>query len=123
LSGEVPSDDLNCNQISPQIRITPTPAIDRSSGPHGTIYVVAMRENSSSQYFQRIHALDITTGKEEFGGPLAMQAKYRGTGDGSQSGYVVLEPKQYAERQGLLLLNHIAYTCRTSHCDDRPYTG
>jgi hypothetical protein len=123
-SGEVPSDDRGCSQISPQIGITSTPVIDRSSGPHGTIYVVAMSKNSNStQYFQRIHALDITTGQEEFGGPVAVQAKYPGTGDNSHSGYVVFNPEQYAERQGLLLLNGVIYTGWTSHCDNRPYTG
>jgi outer membrane protein assembly factor BamB len=121
-SGEAPSDDQGCSQISPQIGITSTPVIDRSSGPHGTIYVVAMSKNSS-QYFQRIHALDITTGQEEFGGPVAVQAKYPGTGDNSHDGHVIFDPGQYAERQGLLLLNGVIYTGWTSHCDDRPYTG
>jgi hypothetical protein len=123
-SGEVPSDDRGCSQISPQIGITSTPVIDRSGGPHGTIYVVAMSKNSNStQYFQRIHALDITTGQEEFGGPVAIQAKYPGTGDNSHDGYVIFDPGQYAERQALLLLNGVIYTGWTSHCDNRPYTG
>ena len=121
--GESPSDDRGCSQISPQIGITSTPVIDRSSGPNGTIYVVAMSKNPSSYYFQRIHALDITTGKEEFGGPVAIKAKYPGHGDNSHGGYVMFDPAQYAERQGLLLLNHVIYTGWTSHCDDRPYTG
>ena len=121
-SGESPSDDHACGQISPQIGITSTPVIDRASGPHGTIYVVAMSKNSA-HYFQRIHALDITTGREQFGGPVAVKAKYPGTGDNSRNGYVIFDPGQYAERQGLLLLNHVIYTGWTSHCDFRPYTG
>jgi len=121
-SGESPAGDFNCSQISPQIGITSTPVIDRSSGTHGTIYVVAMSRKSST-FFQRIHALDITTGEEEFGGPVVVQAKYPGTGDNSHNGYVIFDPKQYAERQGLLLLNHVIYTGWTSHCDYRPYTG
>jgi len=122
VKGESPSDDHGCYQITPQIGITSTPVIDRASGPHGTIYVLAMSK-SSSNYFQRIHALDITTGKEQFGGPVAVKAKYPGTGDNSQNGYVIFDPAQYAERQGLLLLNHVIYTAWTSHCDFRPYTG
>ena len=121
-SGETPSGDFGCGQISPQIGITSTPVIDRSSGPHGTIYVVAMSKKSST-YFQRIHALDVTTGQEEFSGPVVVHAKYPGTGDDSRNGFVMLDPKQYAERQGLLLLNHVIYTGWTSHCDNRPYTG
>jgi outer membrane protein assembly factor BamB len=120
--GESPSDDHGCGQISPQIGITSTPVIDRSSGPHGTIYLVATSKNNR-QYFQRIHALDITNGEEEFGGPVAVQAKYPGSGDNSHGGYVVFDPGQYAERQGLLLLNGVIYTGWTSHCDNRPYTG
>jgi hypothetical protein len=121
-SGETPSDDHGCGQISPQIGITSTPVIDRASGSNGTIYVVAMSKNSS-EYFQRIYALDITTGAEEFGGPVAVKAKYPGHGDNSHNGYVVFDPGQYAERQGLLLLNHVVYTAWTSHCDQQPYTG
>jgi hypothetical protein len=119
---ESPSDDHGCGQISPQIGITSTPVIDRASGPNGTIYVVAMSKNST-QYFQRVHALDITTGAEEFGGPVVVQAKYPGTGDNSHDGYVIFDPGQYAERQGLLLLHGVIYTGWTSHCDGGLYTG
>lgn len=121
-AGESASDDRGCGQISPKIGITSTPVIDRSSGPHGTIYVVAMSKTSSN-YFQRIHALDISTGEEEFGGPVAVSAKYPGHGDNSQDGYVIFDAKHYAERQALLLINGVIYTGWTSHCDRRPYTG
>jgi len=122
-SGETPSDTRSCGQITPEIGITSTPVIDRGSGPNGTIYIVAMSKDSSQHYFQRLHALDMTTGQEQFGGPVNVQAKYPGRGDNSQNGFVVFDPKQYAERSGLLLLNHVIYTAWTSHCDIRPYTG
>jgi len=121
--GESASDDHQCLNIYPTIGITSTPVIDRKSGPHGTIYVVAMSEDANENPYQRIHALDITTGSEEFGGPTTIAAKYPGTGDNSQNGYVVFDPGQYAERQALLLLNGVIYTGWTSHCDTRPYTG
>jgi hypothetical protein len=120
---ETPSDDHGCGQISPQIGITSTPVIDRTAGANGTIFVVAMSKNSSSAYFQRVHALDITTGKEEFGGPVTVSAKYPGSGANSHGGFVVFDPSQYAERAGLLLLNHVVYTAWTSHCDAGAYTG
>ncbi len=121
-AGETPSDNFGCGQITPQIGITSTPVIDRKSGPHGTIYVVAMSKKSST-YFQRMHALDVTTGQEQFGGPVTVEATYPGHGDNSVNGSVIFDPKQYAERQGLLLVNHVVYTGWTSHCDFRPYTG
>jgi len=122
-AGEAASDNRGCGQVTPKIGITSTPVIDLSSGQHGTIYLVAMSKDSSGNYHQRLHALDVTTGVEEFGGPVDIQAKYPGTGDNSQGGNVVFDPKQYKERSGLLLLNHTIYTAWASHCDFRPYTG
>ena len=122
-AGETTSDDRGCGQITPEIGITSTPVIDRSSGPHGSIYAVAMSKDSSSAYHQRLHALDMTTGAEEFGGPKEVQATFPGTGDNSNGTNVIFDPGQYAERAGLLLLNQLIYTGWTSHCDDAPYTA
>lgn len=122
-AGETTSDNRGCGQVTPEIGVTSTPVIDLSAGPHGTIYVVAMSKDASGNYHQRLHALDITTGAEQFGGPVDIVAKYPGTGDNSQGGYVIFDPAQYKERAALLLLNHIVYTSWASHCDDRPYTG
>jgi outer membrane protein assembly factor BamB len=122
-SGETPSDDRGCSQITPQIGITSTPVIDRTAGTNGTIYAVAMSKNAGGTYFQRLHALDLTTGAELLGGPTTVQASYPGTGDNSTGGNVIFDAKQYAERAGLLLLNHTLYLTWTSHCDARPYTG
>ena len=122
-AGETTSDDHGCGQITPEIGITSTPVIDPKAGPHGTIYVVAMSKDGAGNYYQRLHALDVTTGAEQFGGPQNIQASFPGTGDNSSGGNVVFAPGQYAERAGLLLLNGIVYTGWTSHCDTRPYTG
>jgi hypothetical protein len=122
-SGETTSDDHGCSQITPSIGVTSTPVIDRNAGPHGTIYVVAMSKDGSGNYHQRLHALDVTTGADEFGGPKEIQATYPGSGDNSSGGMVTFAPGQYAERAGLLLLNGVIYTAWTSHCDQRPYTG
>jgi hypothetical protein len=121
--GETPSDNRGCGQVTPEIGITATPVIDPAAGPHGTIYLVAMSKDASGNYYQRLHALDITTGVEEFGGPIAVQASYPGTGDNSSNGQVIFDPKQYKSRPGLLLLNGVVYTSWGSHCDIRPYTG
>src|SRR6266849_4607732 len=121
-SGETTSDTRGCDQVVPEIGITSTPVIDRSAGPHGVIYVVAMSK-SGSTYFQRLHALDVTTGAEVFGGPQNIQASFTGTGDNSSNGKVIFDPAQYKERTALLLLNGVLYTTWASHCDIRPYTG
>ncbi len=122
-SGEVTSDNHGCGQVSPEIGITSTPVIDPKAGPHGTIYVVAMSKDTSGNYHQRLHALDVTTGAEQFGGPKEIQATYPGTGDNSSGGNVIFDPGQQLERPGLLLLNGVVYTSWGSHCDIRPYTG
>jgi len=118
-SGESASDNRNCGQVTPEIGITSTPVIDRA---HGVIYLVAMSRNGST-YFQRLHALDITSGDELFGGPTTVQAAFPGTGANSSGGNVIFDPKQYKERAALLLLNGTVYTTWASHCDDSPYTG
>ena len=122
-TGETTSDDHGCGQITPEIGATATPVIDRSQGPSGTIFLVAMSKDGSGQYHQRLHALDVTTGAEQAGSPVEIQASYPGSGAASSGGNVIFDPGQYAERAGLLLLNGSIYTGWTSHCDIQPYTG
>jgi PQQ enzyme repeat len=121
--GETPSDDRDCSELRPEIGVTATPVIDRSSGPHGTIYVVAMSKDPSGYYHQRLHALDITTGAEEFGGPLAIQATYPGRGSEGNGTTLTFDPKQHKARAALLLLDNIVYVAWSSHCDTDPYTA
>ena len=122
-AGETPSDDHGCSQISPQIGITDTPVIDKRAGTNGGIFFVAMSKDSSGHYHQRLHALDLSTGAELFGGPTEIAAMYPGTGDGSQNGEVIFNPGQFAERAGILEFGTTLYLAFTSHCDARPYTG
>ncbi len=121
-AGETTSDDRGCGQVSPEIGITSTPVIDRAAGANGILYAVAMSKNGTT-YFQRLHALDITTGAEVNGGPVTVQATYPGTGANSSGGIVTFDPKQYKERAALLLLNGVIYTSWASHCDFDPYTA
>ena len=122
-SGETPSDDRGCSQVIPEIGVTATPVIDRLSGPHGTIYLVAMSKDSSGNYRQRLHALDITTGSEEFGGPVDIEATYPGTGAEGDGTTLTFDPKQHKARASLLLLDNIVYVAWASHCDVDPYTA
>jgi Immunoglobulin I-set domain len=121
-SGETPSDNRGCGQVSPEIGVTSTPIIDRKAGAHGILYAVAMSKKGST-YFQRLHALDVTTGAELEAGPITIQATYPGNGAGSSGGQNVFDPKQYKERAALLLLNGVVYTSWASHCDINPYTA
>jgi hypothetical protein len=120
LPGEVPSDDRSCNQVTPEIGITSTPVVDRT---RGAIYVVAVSKNASGNYFHRLHALDITSGKELFGGPMTITATFPGNGAGSSNGTVTFDPAQYNERPGLLELNGTIFTTWGSHCDIGAYTS
>ena len=120
LSAETTSDDRGCAQVTPEIGITSTPVIDRS---RNAIYLIAMSKDGNGNYYQRLHALDLTTGKERFGGPATIQATYPGTGENSSNGKLVFDPKQYKERPGLLQIGGTIYTMWSSHCDFRPYTS
>jgi hypothetical protein len=121
--GETTSDMRRCSQVMPEIGITATPVIDLHAGPHGTIYLIGMSKDAGGNYYQRIHALDITSGAEQFGGAVDIKATYPGTGETSVNGLVTFDPKQYKERAALLLINGVVYTSWTSHCDIQPYTG
>ncbi len=118
-SGEMPSDPRGCSQVTPEIGITSTPVIDRSAGAHGTLFVVAMSIDGSSNYHQRLHALDVATGAELLNGPVAISASFPTSGTATSS----FDPKSYEERTALLLSNGTIYTSWTSHCDNAPYGG
>jgi len=94
-----------CSGISPVIGITGTPVID---GLSGTLYVVAFTAESGT-WIQRLHALDITTGAEKFGGPVVIQASVSGTGGGSVGGKVTFSAIHESQRTALLLSNGIVY--------------
>jgi Putative binding domain, N-terminal/PQQ enzyme repeat len=122
-STESPSDDRGCSQVTPEIGITSTPVIDPFAGPHGTLYAVAMSKTTSGTYHQRLHALDLTTGAEEFGGPAEVSATFPGAGAELSGGVQTFDPKQHKDRAALILLNGVVYTSWGSHCDITPYTG
>jgi hypothetical protein len=114
--GETTSDMVfGCDLVSPEIGITATPVIDRNAA---AMYVVAMSKNGST-YHHRIHALNVTTGAELFGGPTEITASYTAPGSVATD----FDPQYYVERTGLLLENGTVYTTWTSHCDIQPYTG
>lgn len=121
-AGETVTGNRGCGEISSE-GITSTPVIFRPQTGDPVIYAVAMTEDSSGNYHQRLHAIDATNGAELYGGAVDVKATYPGTGDNSSGGNVIFDPSQYRERAGLLLIGHTVYLAFASHCDVRPYTG
>jgi hypothetical protein len=113
-SGETPSDSRSCTQVVPEIGITATPVIDRSAGPNGTLYVVAMSKDASGTYIHRLHALDLVTLTDRVT-PTVVQATYPGA--------TTFAPGEYKERGALLLAQGQVFTVWASHCDYTPYNG
>jgi len=108
----------DCSTIYPEFGVTSTPVIDSSTG---TLYVVAITKEVSgttTSYVYRLHALNITTGAEKFGGPVVLQASAS-----SSSGTVTFVPKQHLQRPGLLLANGVVYIGFGSHGDTGPWYG
>ena len=91
----VPSPRNDSEGISPVLGITSTPVIDITTN---TMYVVAT--TTSGPFY--LHALDITTGSEKFGGPVSVSGSVAGTGWDSNNGTIDLENGCY-QRTGLAL--------------------
>ena len=115
----VPNNDVSTGDIVPEIGITGTPVIDLSTN---TLYVVG-KTKENGNYFQRLHALDITTGKEKLGGPIGIAAQVAGTGNGSVGGVLKFDPKWENNRAALLLLNGYLYVAFAAHGDNGPWHG
>ena len=110
--------------IPNEIGITSTPVIDPSTN---TMYVVAKTKEvsgSTTSYVYRLHALDIATGAEKFGGPVVVNpGSVPGTGTGSVNGQLAFNPRHENQRTGLLLSNGRVYFGFSSHGDVEPFHG
>ena len=84
-----------------------------------------MKDSSGKtpRYFQRLHALDLATGAEKFGGPVVIQATVAGQGAGNVHGQISFDAKIELQRSGLLLLDGVVYITWASHGDNGPYHG
>jgi hypothetical protein len=74
-------------------------------------------------FHQRLHAIDLTSGAEKLGGPVAIDGSITVAGTGSGGAKVAFDPQFQAQRPGLALLNGVVYVCWGSHEDNVPYYG
>jgi len=122
-ANETPSDNRGCTDITPEIGITSTPVIDRSRGSNGVLYAVAMTKDASGGIHHRLHALDLASGAELFGGPSEISATYPGSGGNSVNGVLTFDPSLHTERVALTLVNGNIFMGWTAHCMGGAYTG
>jgi hypothetical protein len=120
-SGETPFSTIGgCTDLQPNVGITSTPVIDRSTG---TMYVEAKSKKADGTFVHRLHMLDITNGVEKSPGPVVITATVNATGDGSSGGQLTFDSLHQLNRPGLLLSNGTVYVGFASHCDSPPYHG
>lgn len=110
--------------VGPELGISGTPVIDPVSG---TLYVVAITKEvvgNTTNFFNRLHALDVATGAEKFGGPVLIQGSVPGNGDGNDgTDNVPFVQLKHHQRPSLLLLNGNVIIPFTGHFDYPPYHG
>jgi hypothetical protein len=105
--------------ITPETGVIGTPVIDSSSG---TLYVVSKSMDSAgTTFYQRLHAIDVTTGNEKTGSPILIQGTYPGTGDGTTT--TTFNARYELQRAGLALVNGSVYIAWAAHEDELPYYG
>jgi len=114
-----PSGDYKHSNFQVEIGIVSTPTIDVATQ---TLYVVPLVVANGGQRHQ-LHALDLTTGSEKFGGPVAIAAQVSGTGAGSSGGVIAFESANQNQRSSLLLANGRIYIAFASYADVDVYHG
>jgi hypothetical protein len=111
----VPLASLSCgnNALS---GIMGTPVIDRG---RNAIYVVAFTGDGGGNFYYRLHALNLASGAELFGGPRLIAASFPGTGGNVQGGNVVFNAAVHQQRAALLEGNgqiYITWSGRYGDC-------
>ena len=105
--------------LAPEVGVTGTPVIDPGSG---LLYVVSKSVGpGKNAFYQRLHAIDITSGSEATGSPVTIAGTYPGTGDGGTLDS--FNPQTQNQRPGLALVNGVVYIAWAAHEDTPPYHG
>ncbi|HUI82761.1 MAG TPA: hypothetical protein VL240_00975 [Candidatus Binatia bacterium] len=111
--------DVQASDILPEIGITSTPVIDIASN---TVYVVAATKENGA-FYHRLHALDMTSGAEKFGGPRIIQASYPGAAQDGSDGVLTFSSRSHLQRAALLLSRGRIYVAFASNADSGLYHG
>ena len=113
----------NCYpDIVPEVGVTGTPVIDPATG---TLYLdVFTREvTATTNFYHRIHALNITNGTEQSYSPVVVTGSVPGTGRDSVGGVMTFNAKQCNERPALTLAGGVLYLAYAGYADTDPYHG
>ncbi|HLI62492.1 MAG TPA: hypothetical protein VKV05_03775 [Terriglobales bacterium] len=111
--------DVHSSDIVPEIGITSTPVIDVASN---TLYVVAATKENGA-FYHRLHALELASGAEKFGGPRLIQASYPGVAQDSSNGVLSFASHFQLQRAALLLSKGRIYVAFASNADFGMYHG
>ncbi|HKD74874.1 MAG TPA: hypothetical protein VKB76_05240, partial [Ktedonobacterales bacterium] len=111
--------DVNASDIMPEIGITSTPVIDVASN---TLYVVAATKENGT-FYHRLHALDMTSGAEKFGGPRIIEASFAGTAQDGSDGVITFASRFQLQRAALLLSKGKVFIAFASNADSGLYHG
>jgi hypothetical protein len=103
--------------ITPEVGVIGTPVIDPTSN---TLYVLSKSVNSAqTAFYQRLHAINLTTGLEKPGSPITVAASYTGSGGTGTT----FNSQTQLQRSGLALVNGLIYIVWASHEDTGTFYG
>ena len=108
--------DLQCPDISPNMGVTGTPVIDPATNT-AYFYAKTYANGSSGPAMWYLHAVDVATGAERGGFPVAL------FGNATNAPSLSFDPTQQAQRPGLLLMDGVVYAVFGGHCTRFPYQG
>jgi hypothetical protein len=122
-SGEAAaSSQSGCGNINPN-GVTATPVIDLT---RNAIYLVAMTMNTQTvtTQFDRLHALDLSTGAELFGGPTTIAPTYPGSQGNVLNNTITFDPVVQHDRAALTEVGDQIYTAWSGmYGDCAPYSA
>ena len=113
------STQVNAPNIYPEYGMTSTPVIDPVSM---TIYMIALTVENGT-FYNKLHALDLTTGKERSGSPVVISGTAKGGGFGSSNGEITFNAQWQLSRAGLTLYNGDLIFGFSSFDDQEPTHG